>query len=79
MRRPLGRKLWRPSYVLVHATPDAVTDAWTGTLRAIYTAPEAKAPMRARDAVRAVPGRGLEGDRYFKGEGAFSRWPFGRW
>jgi MOSC domain-containing protein YiiM len=55
-----------------------VTPAWTGTLRAIYTAPEAKAPMRALDAVRAVPGRGLEGDRYFKGEGAFSRWPGAR-
>ncbi len=46
-----------------------------GTLEAIYTAPEAKAPMRAVAAARAVPGRGLEGDRYWKGEGAFSRWP----
>ena len=55
------------------ATP--VSDSWTGTLRAIYTAPEAKAPMQARETVRAVPGRGLEGDRYFYGEGAFSRWP----
>jgi MOSC domain-containing protein YiiM len=25
--------------------------------------------------VRAVPGRGLEGDRYFAGQGSFSRWP----
>jgi len=25
--------------------------------------------------VQAVPGRGLEGDRYFAGEGSFSRWP----
>jgi MOSC domain-containing protein YiiM len=55
-----------------------VSDDWTGVLRAIYTAPEAKAPMRSLDAVRAVPGRGLEGDRYFKGEGAFSRWPGSR-
>jgi MOSC domain-containing protein YiiM len=55
-----------------------VSDDWTGALRAIYTAPEAKAPMRSLDAVRAVPGRGLEGDRYFKGEGAFSRWPGSR-
>ena len=55
-----------------------MSDTWTGTLRAIYTAPEAKAPMRSLDAVRAVPGRGLEGDRYFKGEGAFSRWPGSR-
>lgn len=52
-----------------------MNDAWTGTLRAIYTAPEAKAPMRSLEFVRAVPGRGLEGDRYFKGVGAYSRWP----
>ncbi len=52
-----------------------MSDDWTGTLRAIYTAPQAKAPMRSLDAARAVPGRGLEGDRYFYGEGAFSRWP----
>ena len=52
--------------------------SWTGILRAIYTAPEAKAPMRPLEAIRAVPGRGLEGDRYFKGEGAFSRWPGSR-
>ena len=25
--------------------------------------------------VRAVTGRGLEGDRYFHGRGSFSRWP----
>ncbi len=48
---------------------------WTGTLEAIFTAPEAKAPVWSVEAVRAVPGRGLEGDRYFHGEGAFSRWP----
>ncbi len=51
-------------------TPD-----WTGTLEALFIAPEAKAPMQPVEAVRAVPGRGLEGDRYWKGEGAFSRWP----
>lgn len=31
--------------------------------------------MQARREVRAVAGRGLEGDRYFYGEGTFSRWP----
>ena len=31
--------------------------------------------MQAVEAVRAVPGRGLEGDRYFNHEGSFSRWP----
>jgi MOSC domain-containing protein YiiM len=46
-----------------------------GTLVRIFTAPAAGAPMEARDAVRAVPGRGLDGDRYFTGAGSFSRWP----
>ena len=48
---------------------------WTGTLVRIFTAPEAGAPMETRDVVRAVPGRGLAGDRYFTGAGSFSRWP----
>ena len=48
---------------------------WTGSVARIYIAPEAGAPMQAVEAVRAVPGRGLEGDRYFDGEGSFSRWP----
>ncbi len=38
----------------------------------IYTAPRAKAPMEALDFVIAVEGKGLEGDRYFIGEGTFS-------
>lgn len=43
-----------------------------GRVVAIYTAATAGAPMRARTAARAVPGRGLEGDRYFSGTGALS-------
>ncbi len=31
--------------------------------------------MESRDQVRAVPGQGLEGDRYFAGEGTFSPRP----
>ena len=31
--------------------------------------------MRPLARVRAVAGRGLEGDRYWKHEGSFSRWP----
>lgn len=46
-----------------------------GTLVAIYVTPEAGAPMQSVDAVRAVSGRGLEGDRYFDAQGSFSRWP----
>lgn len=49
--------------------------AMPGRLVSIYIAPEAKAPMQSRESVRAVPGRGLEGDRYWSGTGAFSRWP----
>lgn len=45
---------------------------------AIYTAAGAGAPMETRSAVRAVPGRGLEGDRYYLGVGSFSRWPGSR-
>jgi MOSC domain-containing protein YiiM len=39
---------------------------------AIYTAADAGSPMQAQDHVRAVPGHGLEGDRYFAGNGKFS-------
>ena len=42
---------------------------------AIQTAPVARAPMDARMTVRFVAGRGIEGDRYFAGVGAMSRWP----
>jgi MOSC domain-containing protein YiiM len=49
--------------------------SWTGTLVSIFTVREAGAAAVARDVVRAVPGQGLEGDRYFRGEGSFSRWP----
>jgi MOSC domain-containing protein YiiM len=41
----------------------------------LFVAPAAGAPMEAVAAVRAVPGLGLEGDRYFRQAGAFSRWP----
>ena len=41
----------------------------------ILTADTPSAPMESRDSVRAVPGRGLEGDRYFHGIGTFSPAP----
>ena len=43
--------------------PDST--GWTGRVDAIYIAPEGGAPTTAVDEVRAVPGRGLEGDRNF--------------
>ncbi len=44
-----------------------------GTLVSINIAPDAKAPMRSVSEARAVPGRGLEGDRYFDQKGTFSK------
>ena len=41
----------------------------------VFTAPESGAPMVRRPRVEAVAGEGLEGDRYARGVGAFSRWP----
>ncbi len=43
-----------------------------GVVEGVFLAPAAEAPMVAADAVPAVPGRGLEGDRYFEGAGTFS-------
>lgn len=41
----------------------------------ILIAESPSAPMTPRVKVRAVPGRGLEGDRYFRGIGTFSPRP----
>src|ERR1700716_198716 len=45
---------------------------WEGPVVSIYIAPEASAPMQSITEVRAFPGRGLEGDRYFAGTGFYS-------
>jgi MOSC domain-containing protein YiiM len=37
----------------------------------------AEGPLQSVPEVRAVPGKGLEGDRYFRGEGSFSKNPGG--
>ena len=41
----------------------------------ILTAPSPESEMEFRSEVRAVPGKGLEGDRYFAGSGTFSPEP----
>ena len=41
----------------------------SGSVVAIYTAPKKHVPLDSRDEVKAVAGRGLEGDRYFNAEG----------
>lgn len=43
-----------------------------GTVEQIAIAPQAEAPMQIVDSVRALPGRGLEGDRYADSAGTFS-------
>ncbi|MCW2613905.1 MAG: hypothetical protein JWN08_899 [Frankiales bacterium] len=44
----------------------------TGSVEQIAVAPSAGAPMLLVDTVRALAGRGLDGDRYAHGEGTFS-------
>ncbi len=44
----------------------------TGVVTGLYVAPDKGAPMHALTEVRAVPGKGLEGDRYFTGAGTFT-------
>jgi len=46
-----------------------------GLVVGIYTTPVGGAPMLAVDEIRAVAGRGLEGDRYFQQTGTFSTKP----
>ena len=46
-----------------------------GKVVAISITAEASKPMQVVGEVRAVAGRGLEGDRYFAGEGSFSANP----
>ena len=45
---------------------------WRGTVISIHIASTVGAPMQPVQSVHAVAGNGLEGDRYFKGEGFYS-------
>jgi MOSC domain-containing protein YiiM len=44
---------------------------WTGTVESIYIASAAMGPVEARDQAVAIPGVGLEGDRYALKQGTF--------
>ncbi len=46
-----------------------------GFVEAIHTAPATGGDPEPRETVEAVAGRGLEGDRYFKGEGLYNEEP----
>lgn len=48
------------------------TGAGAGSVAAIMIAPAAELPLVRIDAVEALPGRGLAGDRYASGKGTFS-------
>ena len=45
---------------------------WKGSVVSIHLAGEAAAPMAAVAEAHAVPGKGLEGDRYFRKTGTYS-------
>lgn len=44
---------------------------WNGTVESIHVAPRAKAPMQSVQQVKAIPGVGLDGDRYALKQGTF--------
>lgn len=48
---------------------------WTGHVVSIHIAGEREARPRSVDKVHAVPGRGLEGDRYYSARGTYSDQP----
>src|SRR5919204_4614580 len=45
---------------------------WDGRVVSIHLAKQASTPMDSVGTARAVPGRGLEGDRYYLGTGFYS-------
>src|SRR5436853_3050271 len=58
------------------ATPKKpVRLTWQGAVVGIHVAPFATAPMGAVDNVRAISGKGLEGDRYCEQTGTYSDKP----
>ena len=48
---------------------------WEGAVVSIHIAKDAAVPLESVEAIRAVPGRGLEGDRYFAKKGTYSAKP----
>src|SRR3954470_25046828 len=48
---------------------------WRGSVEAIHIGREAARELTPVTEIRAVPGRGLEGDRYFFGTGTYSKHP----
>ncbi len=46
-----------------------------GAIHSIYIAPAARSPMVSLETAKLEAGLGIEGDRYHKEIGSFSRWP----
>ncbi len=61
-----------PLNLAAAVSPASARPAGVGLVEAIAIAPSAEAPMRVMERATAIPGRGLEGDRYARGEGTFS-------
>ena len=47
----------------------------TGSVVALFTVDRRAAPMKKVEQLSAIPGRGIEGDRYFLGTGTYSKSP----
>jgi MOSC domain-containing protein YiiM len=54
---------------------DKVGSMWKGKIVSINISPIKRQPMQSINKVHAVPGKGLEGDRYFNSAGTFSEKP----
>jgi hypothetical protein len=67
-----GGYLAAPADVALWSRPEAATRRDHGTVEAIVLGRGAEEALRLVETARAVPGRGLEGDRYFDGRGTFS-------
>jgi hypothetical protein len=61
-----------PADVALWHRPQARSEREHGRVELIAVAPAAEAPMRVVEQATARAGHGLEGDRYFAGEGTFS-------
>jgi len=55
--------------------PEEGAPAWRGSLLHIHIAPAASYEMEELTQARLVAGRGIEGDRYFLGNGTYSQLP----
>src|SRR5690606_9249825 len=74
-RRPIASSRQLTADSRIPGLTATLADPMDAVVLHIYIAPEAGAPMQGVEAAHAVPGLGLEGDRYHRQAGSFSRWP----